>query len=399
MKLSYKIGLSLSVLNEFVTLLVFLLYAYKITINKQAIKLSSAVLLCLGFFSYMVLLAFYRGIMPLSMIQILIYIQFFFFFFYFHHQSFDDKNRTVILLKNILDSVLIIVFITTLIEFIDRSSFRDFIGVHDVNRGINGFYLVSFFGSGPSLGIFCMLYVVVWHYYHYAKNIKTKRRDVIYLIGALIIGTLSFSRKEVLLMFLFIVFFPYPTKSTLKLWIKRFVFGFGAFLMLIIYYLTFFESANSKGFSGDYVRWKIANKAVEIYSDYASFGTGAGTFGSKMSLTLDHIYKKYEIGQAMLGWEASNSRGPIYDSFMFTLFTEIGIGILFVFLFFFFILNAKPLTINSYSKYIKRFLIFVMFTLSFFIPMLTNSFGFIIISFLACIITPISIFKINLKLN
>src|SRR5699024_8540877 len=126
--------------------------------------------------------------------------------------------------------------------------------------------------------------------------------------------------KEVLLMFLFIVFFPYPTKSTLKLWIKRFVFGFGAFLMLIIYYLTFFESANSKGFSGDYVRWKIANKAVEIYSDYAPFGTGAGTFGSKMSLTLDHIYKKYEIGQAMLGWEASNSRGPIYDSFMFTLF-------------------------------------------------------------------------------
>ena len=67
-------------------------------------------------------------------------------------------------------------------EAIDHSSYRRLLGVHSVKRGINYFYLISFFGSGPSLAIFLFLYVLIWHYVHYALKVVIKKKDVFKIV-------------------------------------------------------------------------------------------------------------------------------------------------------------------------------------------------------------------------
>ena len=187
-------------------------------------------------------------------------------------------------------------------------------------------------------------------------------------------GVLSFSRKETLFIFIFILLFPYPSKSILRKWLKRLILSIAVFAGLLYYYLTFFESANRKGFDSGYVRWKIMAKSIEVYSDYFPLGTGAGTFGSRVSLMMPHLYEEYNVGQAMLGWEATNSRGPIYDAFLSTFITEIGIGFLLIMFFFYKLLESKTILKNNYSRFIKNFILIYLLSLSFFVPMLTNTF-------------------------
>tara|TARA_Y100001933_G_scaffold264082_1_gene328227 strand:+ start:69269 stop:70186 length:918 start_codon:yes stop_codon:yes gene_type:complete len=300
-------------------------------------------------------------------------------------------------MKNIMDFIVILIAIIAVIEVIDYQSFRDFIGVHSVNRGINGFYLISFFGSGPSLAIFISLYVFVWHYYYYALGNQISRKGISYLFLAIVLGVLSFSRKETLFIFMFILLFPYPSKSKLRKWLKRLILSIAIFAGLLYYYLTFFESANRKGFDSGYIRWKIMAKSIEVYSDYFPFGTGAGTFGSRVSLMMPHIYEEYNVGQGMLGWEATNSRGPIYDAFLSTFVTEIGVGVLLIMFLFYKLLESKTILRNNYSVFIKNFILIYLLSLSFFVPMLTNSFGYIIMIILSSIACNISLFKIRTR--
>ncbi len=393
-KLVYKAGFQINVFNELLSLLVLTLFIFRILIKR---KFNNTFLIYLGFLVYTLLLGIYRNIMPLSLFQILIYSQFFFYFFYF--QSFSDQEKCDMMksMKNIMDFIIVVVAIIAIIEVIDYQSFRNFIGVHSVNRGINGFYLISFFGSGPSLAIFISLYVFVWHYYYYALEHQISRKDISYLFLAIVLGVLSFSRKETLFIFMFILLFPYPSKSKLRKWLKRLILSVAVFAGLLYYYLTFFESANMKGFDSGYIRWKIMAKSIEVYSDYFPFGTGAGTFGSRVSLMMPHIYEEYNVGQGMLGWEATNSRGPIYDAFLSTFVTEIGVGVLLIMFLFYKLFESKTILRNNFSEFIKNFILIYLLSLSFFVPMLTNSFGYIIMIILSSMAGNISLFKIRTR--
>ena len=393
-KLVYKAGFQINVFNELLSLLVMLLFVFKV-LQKRSVN--SMFFIYLGFFTYNVLLAFARNILPLSLIQILMYSQFFFFFFYFHSFEAEEKRAVILSMKKILDKVVYVVAIIAVIEIIDHQSFRDFLGVHNVNRGIDGFYLISFFGSGPSLAIFISIYVFIWHYYHYALAFPIKRSNVVCLVLAIVLGVLSFSRKEILFTFIFLLLFPYPSRSQLNKWIKRSFLSLAVISGLLYYYLTFFESANRKGFDSGYIRWKIMAKSAEIFGDHLPFGTGAGTFGSRVSLMMPHIYDQYEIGQDMLGWKATNSRGPIYDAFLATFITEIGVGVLFVAFLFFKVFEAKTLEGNPSSKFIRNFILVYLLSLSFFVPMLTNGFGFLMIIILATIVVKTSLFKVRIR--
>ena len=204
-KLVYKAGFQINVFNELLSLLVLILFIFRILVKR---KFNNTFLIYLGFLVYTLLLGIYRNIMPLSLFQILIYSQFFFYFFYF--QSFSDQEKCDMMksMKKIMDFIVVVVAIIAIVEVIDHQSFRNFIGVHSVNRGINGFYLISFFGSGPSLAIFISLYVFVWHYYYYALGNQVSRKSISYLLLAIVLGVLSFSRKETLFIFMLSYYFP-----------------------------------------------------------------------------------------------------------------------------------------------------------------------------------------------
>lgn len=389
-KLTKKAGMNVNILNELLSISVLLglivIYIYR----KRA---SNLVLVVIGFILYCSLLVILRGLIPLGFFQIVIYSQFFFYFLYFQSLSEEKKHQTIRSFKRIMTVFVAVIGFLAIFEAIDHTTFRNFLGVHSVKRGINYFYLISFFGSGPSLSIFLFLYVLIWHYVHYALGDVIHKRHVLMLLLAVVLAILSFSRKEVFFIFLFLIFFPYPTRNELNKWIKRGLFFFIVFLGLSVYYLAFFGSANTAALSGDYVRWKIVTKASEIYMDHFPWGSGPGTFGSRTSLMMDHIYKQYNIGQDLLGWEVINSRGPIYDAFLFSFFTEIGIGILIFFFFIYKLFEAKTIVKNEYARFSKNFMMFFTIMLALFVPMFTNNFGFMVMAFAGMMAGSISIFK------
>ncbi len=389
-KITAKLHLQFDVFNELISVSVFIAYLFVLANSK---KINNMILVVLAYIFYMVLLAIFRDIYPLSFFQIVIYSQFFFYFFYFLSFTEKEKIKIISSFKKILGFFVIIIAIIGIYEAIDHTTFRQLLGVHSVKRGINYFYLISFFGSGPSLAIFVSLYVVIWHYYHYAFGNTITKKDIILLVLSILIGLLSFSRKEVLFTLLFLLFFPYPSRSKLNKWIKRGIFIFGGALSLFVYYISFFGDANTVAFDRKYIRWKIISKSFQILADYAPFGSGPGTFGSRVSLMMPDIYRRYNIGQEMLGWEVLGNKGPIYDAFLFTFITEIGIGVLIFFFFFYKLFEAKTIVKNEYAKFSKNFLIIYLLILSLFVPMITNNFGFIIMIFAGLMISNVSILK------
>lgn len=389
-KITKAVGIEISVINELISMAVLGAFLIVCIVRR---KVNNMVLVMVALVTYMTLLGFLRGIMPLSLLQVVIYSQFFFYFYFFQTLSTPQKHETLRILKRVMSYIVIFVLLIAIWEFVDHHSWRNFLGVYSNKRGINDFYLISFFGSGPSLAIFMALYVMLWHYVHYALGVKATKRDRYLIFLAIALACLSFSRKEVLFIFLFLVFFPYPSRNDLAKWVKRGILALGTFSALIVYYISFFEFANTRGLSSEYIRWKIIARSAEIYGDYFPLGTGAGTFGSRVSLMMPHIYEEYGIGQDMLGWKVLGTVGPIYDSFLFTFTTEIGIG-LFIFLFFVYkLFEARNLANNNYAGFCKNFTMVFFIVLSLFVPMLVNTFGFFMMIIVACMIPSISILK------
>ncbi|MGB1308909.1 MAG: hypothetical protein ACPG6B_08365, partial [Oceanihabitans sp.] len=121
----------------------------------------------------------------------------------------QEKHETLYSFKKILDKILLLVLLISIIEVPFYESYREFLGLDSLPRGIGGFYLVSFFGSGPSLANFMSLYIVFWHFYHYGFQELITKKDRRKLILAFVFLILSFSRKEVLFVFSFYVVFPF----------------------------------------------------------------------------------------------------------------------------------------------------------------------------------------------
>ncbi|WP_299259060.1 hypothetical protein [uncultured Aquimarina sp.] len=329
----------------------------------------------------------------LSYVQILMYSQFFFYFFYFFSFLQEEKAKIITDLKLVADKVLVFVILLAFVELFLSDFFREFMALKHFDRGIGRFYLVSFFGSGPSLANFTAIYLFLWHYYYYGLENKITRKAKALLVMSVIICILSFSRKEVFLTFLFLIFFPYPGRSKIYLWIRRAITFSTVLLGLFVYYQVFFSTANKVALSSKYVRWKIVDYSYTILSDNFPFGTGVGTFGSKMSLELDHIYRKYNVGPEMLGYKSTGRRGPIYDAFLFTFTTEIGIGILLFVCFFYLIYRCKPNIPNAFNTYIKRYIVFYVLLISFFTPVLVNSFGFMVAGLLGAMCGNINLLR------
>lgn len=390
-KITLKSGLTFDVYNELLSVLVLLLYLLQL-LKRQ--KIPSIALVIFSLLFYMAIGVIIKETYPLGFFQIVIYSQWFFFFLYFYNLSMEEKNKLMLSLKNILDKVLIFIVVLSLIEIPFHKEFKGFLDIITHDRGIGGFYLVSFFGSGPSLANFMSLYILSWYYYHYGNNNPIKVNDKLKLAASFALLILSFSRKEVLFVFLFLLFFPFQYRSKLKKWLRKFIVFIGIFSGLLIYYLAFFSKANQVAFGDKYIRWRIAEKSNEILMDNLPWGSGAGTFGSRVSLMNKAVYDKYNVGPEMLGYEVLNqTRGPIYDAFLFTFTTEIGIGII-IFLFFYFkLFEARVINPNIYKAYIKNFLIIYFIGLSLFQPILISSFGYLCAIFLAIVIDRISLLK------
>ena len=389
-KLILQVNQSFDVYNELITVLVFLLFV--ILLYKNTWKITTLFLLVVAIGLYMLLSTLYKGNSFYGIMQFMIYSQFFIYFFYTNILTNESKLEITLKIKKLLDVVFVVILLFSIFELLNHSAFKEFYGVSFYNRGINGFYLISIFGSAPSFSLFLSIYILLIYYCGYTIKGRISKVDALRVVLAVVLCLLTFSRKEVLLTLLSVAFFPYPQKSNLLKYLRV------VFILMIlasgtyIYYTSFFKEANKIAFSEDYVRWKIMKYSWKIGHDNLPLGSGVGTFGSQMSLANPHVYKEYEVGPEMTGY--NGKRGPIYDAFWFTFTAELGIGIFLVILFFLLIYASSPPNFDRKANYIKRCLILFFLFIGFFSPVLVSPYGFMVAMSLGLFCG-----KINISLN
>lgn len=377
-KVDAQFSMGLTYLDELISFLILVLYLRQITYNRN--RITHVIYIPVAFILYSLFLIFYRELPYRNILQVLIYLKVFFYFLYFNSLSDKIKKETLDKFCLLLNLILIAAIIFSFFEITFPSLYSDLFGFEKQERGINDFYLTSFFGHRTSLSHFIIIYVVFWYYKHYCGNISVTKKQFVLLILAMIFLFFSFSRKEFLFVIIFITFFPYS--KGISLWLKRIIVLIMFMTVSYYYFNAFFIQSNENTFTENYNRLIMTNYAVEIMSDYLPLGTGPGTFGSQMSLQYTHIYDKYGVGAIMLGYD--DTKGPIYDIFLISFTVEMGLGVL-IFLYLSFMLLRINVFLSYYVrelKFIKVFLLTIMFIMSFIVPVYMNNFGFIIFAFI-----------------
>jgi len=368
-------------LNEAVFILVFLLYFIKVLYKHKVDRLFIYVIILLLYSFFQILL---RNLPSNHIIQGIIYIEFIVFFLYYKTLSDSEKADTIYYIGIYFKRyfyLLVLPFV--IIDFIDPSVTRTLLtGGHEFEKGINGFYLQSVFGSTTGLSQYCLLMIIVAAIYRYStQKALLKKWEIILII---LICFLSFSRKENMMMFLLVSVlycinrFDYIRKSHLII-ITIFVL-----CLTSIYLSSFFKEANLVAMEESYIRTEMIRYSIDISKATFPFGTGVGTFGSLMSVNYTDIYELYDVPDRILhGY--NGDRGPIYDAFLFTFFTEQGVGIILYLLVIFKIIKQTAYRNNHKLKYIKQYIAVLLLVMSVFAPVLTNSFGLCLFSMLGLI--------------
>ncbi len=366
--------------NEIIFLFVSILLATSVITTG---KLNKILLLGLILLFYQFFQIKLRRIPISHMMQSVIYIECIIFFTYFYLQNETVKLNTLKTLCTFFKYFLYVVILFAVIELIAPRFTRDLLGVKDFDRGIGGFYFTSIFGTSTGLSQFCLL-ILFLYFIHYAIFQKFLFNKVLFYT-VLLLGLLSFSRKEFVLILIFVILsFSIIKYGKLKYIRLIFPATFGI-LIIAITFSIFLREANKIALSDTYIRYQMADISVQIIKDYFPFGTGPGTFGSQMSVNYPVIYEKYGVGQNITGYD--DKRGPIYDAFLFTFTSEMGIGILFYLLFIFFILKRPVLSDFNLNSFIRKYMLFSLLVIGIFSPVIMNPFGLISFSILGLITT------------
>lgn len=366
--------------NELIFLCVLFLLGYFALINKTINKDILYLFLLLGYSIFQIVLLN----LPFNhIIQGFIYIQFVIYFVYYNNLDGKVKIKTIYYLSKYFKFFVIPVTLVAIVDIINPSLTRNLLSLGAENdRGINGFYLQSLFGSTTGLSQFCLLILFIYYIYN-ALFTPNKLLNYFQYFLILCLAFFSFSRKEVTLVFAFI-FLMFHVKKYGRICIKKIVFPVvGGVIIIIGYIYIFFSSANEVSFSDGYNRFKMADYSAQIIKAKFPFGSGVGTFGSQMSLNYGKIYDEFDVGPEMTGY--NGERGPIYDSFLFTFTAEQGIGLLLYIYIVFYIIKKAPFKGIYLFNYIRNFIALSLLIISFFAPVIMNAYGLISFSLIGLI--------------
>lgn len=378
-KLSFSIPI-VAYFNECIFLSITILLGI-VTFKKRSIHKDIVfVFILLGYALFQII---WRNLPWSHILQAIIYIQFVIYFIYFNNLKYEVKIGTIYYVSKLFKFFILPVTLVAIIDIVNPSLIRNLLtSGNEYDRGINGFYLQSLFGSTTGLSQFCLLILFINYIYNSLFSSHKLLNKFQYCL-ILMLAFFSFSRKEVALVFLF-VFFIYHIHTYGRVYIRKLFFplllGCG---LILIYIMYFFASANETALSDGYVRYKMADYSVEIIQEKFPFGSGVGTFGSQMSVNYPKIYDEFGVGPEITGY--NGERGPIYDLFLFTFTAEQGIGIfIYVYIVLSILFKSPFLGITLY-KYIRNYIAFCLLVIGFFAPILMNAFGLISFSLLGLI--------------
>ncbi len=256
---------------------------------------------------------------------------------------------------------------------------------------------VGFFTHPNHLAYLMVLYVGYILNKKYTISQALSFRDLIKIIGSLIIIILTDSRTAMLAIgILLFAFYWMFFKNNYKIILNIIFFGFMGVLYVFFYtnlLNSIIENINQTlDLTSHYIRGNMIYLSGLIFLDYFPIGTGAATFGSLLSD--DKVYALY--GQADRYYFA-NEMG-IYDSNIASIVGEYGfIGIIFFFFFFYYLItHLKSFTLSK-TLIVPLIVVFLFYSIT--NPMLTNNLYTILTSIILVLFVTGHGYKINKDLK
>lgn len=342
-------------------------------------------ILLLSYLLYSFFLIFYNHLPMGNMMQIFLTSKFIIIYLYFNSMNEQYKAELFLLLFKVLFIIFFISIILSVLQFTIPEIMHSY--SHD-RRGILGIIPGGIFGSRVLFSEFLLIFIVLlFSFKRFPKDsfeLLYRFKYYIFFI-VFILVFLTFSRKELVLLTLFIPILFYDKISTSSKPIFYMLLIFSLFLMAFTF-ITVFADINEKTFTDKQIRFHIYLYAMDIFQYYFPFGSGPGTYGSIMSMQYQDVYEQFEVSSRIVGTD--EKRGPIFDLFLISLLAEYGLGwIFFILLFISMTFTRANNYLSVYLNFTKlKVLFFILIVgLSIFVPILLNWIGFLMFSILALI--------------
>ena len=256
---------------------------------------------------------------------------------------------------------------------------------------------VGFFTHPNHLAYLMILYVGYILNNKYTISQALSFRDLIKIIGSLIIIILTDSRTAMLAIgILLFAFYWKFFKSNYKIVLSAILIGIIS-VLYVVFYTNLLHSIienihQTLDLASHYIRGNMIYLSGLIFIDYFPIGTGAATFGSVLSD--DTVYALY--GQADRYYFA-NEMG-IYDSNVASIVGEYGfIGIIFFFAMFYYLISYLKSFVSAKTLVVPLIVVFLFYSIT--NPMLTNNLYTILTSIILVLFVTGHGYKINKDLK
>ncbi|EMQ95969.1 hypothetical protein D778_01859 [Xanthomarina gelatinilytica] len=282
-----------------------------------------------------------------------------------------------------------------LIHVIFGVKFNHWVGISTFARP--NIRYVGFFTHPNHLAYLMILYVGYILNKKYTISQTLSFRDLIKIIGSLIIIILTDSRTAMLAIgILLFAFYWKFFKSNYKIVLSAILIGIISVLYLVFYtnlLNSIIENIHQTlDLASHYIRGNMIYLSGLIFIDYFPIGTGAATFGSVLSD--DAVYALY--GQADRYYFA-NEIG-IYDSNVASIVGEYGfIGIFFFFAMFYYLITHLKSFEPAKTLVVPLLVVFLFYLIT--NPMLTNNLYTILTSIILVLFVTSHGYKINKDLK
>ena len=328
-----------------------------------------------------------NGLPLISFGQIFITGKFFIIYYYFLYLPNQYKQKTLFSLYRALLIIFYLSIIFAIVQLIfPEIQERIFLKTEE-SRGLFGRGSNSFFSSrviyAEFICIFIILTISLIPKLAIIKRYNKRLLTLKWLIGlGYFMLLVTASRKETIFAFIIIPF--------ILLLMSKIKYKYLLLPILTIFFILFsatflivFQDINSTAISETYIRYIIFLKSTEIIQAYFPFGSGPGTFGSTMSMYYTNVYEAFNVGENILGNEATGRRGPIYDLFLVTFFAEYGLGGIFLFIFMYVVWKRDCFEWENYFYFINPKIIInilpvMLIVFSIMVPMFGNAIGYLI---------------------
>jgi hypothetical protein len=369
--------------------LVLLYMVAKLIQSRRLLPLRSALGLAIVCWAgYLATLVIVRHLPLVNFIQILLSGKFIVFYCYYLIK--DDASKRE-LLRFTLKALLVVVATSLVLSPFELLLAPDFYSeVFDVQRdgrGFNNTFLTSYFHSRSLFASVLLVPLAILLSSEANSEIfkGTKQQRIAWIVAIIGLIYLSFSRKELVIVLLFIGIVMYRGLNIRSRLSKMVLVA--ALLAVVGFFLNAaFEDVNDETIGNeDYIRFVLWNYGYQIFDTYFPFGSGPGTYGTLFSRYNFDTYINFDVPEYIyLGYGDGESTAPIYDVYIASILAEAGLlgSFLTALILFLMVRRKDQLPVKGINQ--PQFLLMLAISVLVLLvatPVLTNMIGYLFFGF------------------